>query len=441
MADTITRCPKCSTAFRISDTLIKSAKGVVRCGSCLNVFNAKEHLVRGSASPKTQKPTPTQATPTSSTEVNQSTARSMAEVVDDLEQLAKTTEHDQKILEASDSKKQEPILKRPQTLKQPQKLKKPNADNSTLFERPTNQEQEEAEGDNVDDDEAWALELLKDDSDPDIQIRKITPQKTAPNEKSSPTSKKRAVKVEKQPSQGKEPNKNTTAEHKQSNAQASATPSEATQSETTLNEKPTQTPPLSTPEVSESNESSIEPVTLKDTIANLELEPLDVAWQKQSKPLAKRILWPVIACLAFIILIGQVAWLQFYKLNQLEPYRTGYAIACNVFGCDLPILKDLSKIEVSNLLIRSHPSEANTLMVDVILKNTASFKQRFPELRLTFTDLRNNPISTRKLTPKEYLGGELTGRKMMPIKQPIHIGIEIVDPGKQAVSYTMAIEE
>lgn len=41
----ITRCPKCGTAFRVTPGQLQSAKGAVRCGSCLNVFKAQEHLV------------------------------------------------------------------------------------------------------------------------------------------------------------------------------------------------------------------------------------------------------------------------------------------------------------------------------------------------------------------------------------------------------------
>ena len=75
MADLITRCPKCDTAFRISEALLKSAKGLVRCGSCLSVFNARDHLEHGRtasvSSPAEDTPSastspPTQPTPSSS---------------------------------------------------------------------------------------------------------------------------------------------------------------------------------------------------------------------------------------------------------------------------------------------------------------------------------------------------------------------------------------
>lgn len=39
-----TQCPHCAAKFRISDQHLKQAKGAVRCGSCMLVFQASEHL-------------------------------------------------------------------------------------------------------------------------------------------------------------------------------------------------------------------------------------------------------------------------------------------------------------------------------------------------------------------------------------------------------------
>lgn len=41
--DTLTRCPYCETRFRVTSRQIEAARGRVRCGHCLHVFNALEH--------------------------------------------------------------------------------------------------------------------------------------------------------------------------------------------------------------------------------------------------------------------------------------------------------------------------------------------------------------------------------------------------------------
>ena len=40
-----TRCPKCSTCFRVTDRHLAIANGKVRCGQCQHVFNARQHAI------------------------------------------------------------------------------------------------------------------------------------------------------------------------------------------------------------------------------------------------------------------------------------------------------------------------------------------------------------------------------------------------------------
>lgn len=44
-----TRCPQCGTTFKVAHDQLKLRAGMVRCGSCKQVFNGIEHLVRNHA--------------------------------------------------------------------------------------------------------------------------------------------------------------------------------------------------------------------------------------------------------------------------------------------------------------------------------------------------------------------------------------------------------
>ena len=41
----LTRCPGCSTTFRVTPEQVKARQGKVRCGRCQHVFDAIESLV------------------------------------------------------------------------------------------------------------------------------------------------------------------------------------------------------------------------------------------------------------------------------------------------------------------------------------------------------------------------------------------------------------
>src|SRR5690625_6221614 len=49
MTKMVTRCPQCGTSFRITAAQLQTARGAVRCGACLHIFRAQEHLVGSSA--------------------------------------------------------------------------------------------------------------------------------------------------------------------------------------------------------------------------------------------------------------------------------------------------------------------------------------------------------------------------------------------------------
>src|SRR5450830_1489249 len=52
----VTQCPHCQTRFRVSHAQLNVARGVVRCGSCLQVFNAARQLLEQRAHAHAPKP-------------------------------------------------------------------------------------------------------------------------------------------------------------------------------------------------------------------------------------------------------------------------------------------------------------------------------------------------------------------------------------------------
>ncbi|KEQ18921.1 DUF3426 domain-containing protein [Endozoicomonas numazuensis] len=55
----ITRCPKCQTSFKVTQAQLRAASGSVRCGSCLEVFDARSQM---NSDPAPEKKLQTQAT-------------------------------------------------------------------------------------------------------------------------------------------------------------------------------------------------------------------------------------------------------------------------------------------------------------------------------------------------------------------------------------------
>jgi predicted Zn finger-like uncharacterized protein len=149
--------------------------------------------------------------------------------------------------------------------------------------------------------------------------------------------------------------------------------------------------------------------------------------------------WIAVVAL-LIVLVGQLAWLERSHYARMDQWRGLYQSACDILGCSLPAQVDLDKIR-SSLLVREHkdPNLKDLRMVDIVLTNRAPFKQAFPLLLLQYTDVNGKLVADQQYYPDEYLKGELTGVELMPINTRIYVSLAIRTPVAGAVNYQLLL--
>jgi len=135
-----------------------------------------------------------------------------------------------------------------------------------------------------------------------------------------------------------------------------------------------------------------------------------------------------------------VMYLQFDDWAVDPTFRPAYAAACGVLPCQLPDRRALNLLKSRALKVRSHPRAEGSLLVDALIVNEAEFDQPFPVLHLKFASVEGNPLASERFDPEDYLAGAMKGVKMMPARTPVHIEVQALDPGPQAVSYTLDFE-
>lgn len=176
----------------------------------------------------------------------------------------------------------------------------------------------------------------------------------------------------------------------------------------------------------------------KEPLVDVVDDPLQLGWEKPAPNWGKRILWGVLSLLAAGLLAFQYVWFHFDEMARQDQYRPMFLQLCPLVGCQVPTRVDIGRIKSSNLVVRSHPDFKGALIVDAIIYNRAPFAQPFPLLELRFADLNGQLIASRRFKPSEYLSGELAGRGEMPSQTPIHIALDILDPGPKAVNYSLS---
>lgn len=155
-------------------------------------------------------------------------------------------------------------------------------------------------------------------------------------------------------------------------------------------------------------------------------------------PPRRRRWWLLPATLAAaLVLTGQVLWFQFDLWSKDLRYRPIYELICPYVGCTLQQMRALASIQSRNLVVRSHPQTPGALIVDALLVNEAPYPQPFPLVELRFSSMAGALVAGRRFEPAEYLAGELAGSTMMVPNTPVHISLEIEDPGTEAVNYVM----
>lgn len=426
----ITRCPKCSTTFRVTQEVLNMAKGKVRCGQCFHIFSATpiepetapaETSVRrtveinnASASPE---PTYTYAEPDA---VATPTARPSAATATPVKEDGSVNpdwldtlfhEEDLAPYTPPQSSSSAPL---DDELETPSHREAPKRPASTP-------DSTQASAQHTEDLAPWELELaeLEDEfsrqgpsRDPVFseQLNTKPPSKPAP--------------------------KKAAANATSSAATLTATPSEPDymQALHTLAQDISKQDQLSQDDYQ--SQESMKQLAAEYSLASL----TDSDTPKREKKKTKYgWLWSLGSVVALLLLMLQIAVGFFEQGSRSAEFRGFYRAACAYLSCTLPAFEDISAIEIEHVRIQSHPTLPNTLQVNAIMTNTGQFAQPMPKLALEFYDLNRMPVAARLFAPQNYLHRDFLDITYMPPSTPIHVVIPIQDPGARAVTHQIKV--
>ncbi len=450
----VTQCPHCQTSFRVSRAQLAVAHGAVRCGACLHVFNAAQQLLASQgqaatpASPKPKAPAATAPAPKPAAPQAPAAPAAAAAPVPSVAAVLKQPVapqakppaqpaggdtlwiHDDLDLDSLDLDEELAKLEQEE-----QRLSRDLLGPGAPVR---NEAQPEPRHD-----EDWAEALLEaeehtpsmtadadGDPEPDFELRAepvaepvsrtpAEPPRPAPAPRTEPRLSMDLVEDEPGPDF----------------SLGSARDDEPEDLRDDFDEDQDE-PQVAEPARPQPQRS--EPGLRDDGLLELSEEPLQLDWQEHKRPWGRWIGWTLLNLVAALALTGQYVWYHFDELARQDQYRPWFQQICPEIGCQMPSKVDIDLIKSSNLVVRSHPEFSGALVVDAILYNRAAFSQPFPLLELRFADINGQLLASRRFKPGEYLSGELAGQAEMPPQTPIHISLDILDPGTKAVNYSLS---
>lgn len=405
----VTQCPHCQTSFRVNHAQLSVARGMVRCGSCLQVFNAARQLLEQRAGKETDNQIVEPPAPTRAISQKQWSAAEL-----DLDNLDLDEE----------------LARLEQREIQPAK--------EFGAERQTRDDALSARRDDAGTpDEHWPDSLFSESAAERADAITARPE---PNLAVPPPARKEPE----PPKPGRtEPSMSFDLddledEPRSSRLQQENEDPDDLRHEALHTESDDDQEPESQTQQSRTKRNRSEPAIHDDVLLDLVDDPIHLDWQKRRSPWGRRLLWLLLVLIATAALAGQYIAYHFEELARQDQYRPWFQLVCPEIGCSVPSKVDIARIKSSNLVVRSHPEFNGALVVDAILYNRAPFSQPFPLLELRFADLNGHLIASRRFKPGEYLGGEMAGHAEMPPQTPIHIALDILDPGQKAVNYSLS---
>jgi predicted Zn finger-like uncharacterized protein len=398
----VTQCPHCQTSFRVSHAQLSVARGVVRCGSCLQVFNAAKQLLEqaGKEPVAPVVPAVVEAPPPAEPRAISQKQWTAAEL--DLDSLDLDEE-----LARLEQREIQPTTE----------FTRHRED--TLSARRDNAETEEPWSDSLFSESAADRAQTEEEDLPEPEQVPNKPSRTEPSLSLEPV----------------EPEDEATPPQLRLHDPLDTPVHHERLSATASDEHDDDLPSI---EPLRKRRERSEPGVRTDVLQDLTDDPLQLDWQQRRSPWGRRLFWLLLIVLGAGALVGQYVAYHFDELARQDQYRPWFQQLCPQIGCTVPSKVDIAKIKSSNLVVRSHPEFNGALVVDAIIYNRAPFSQPFPLLELRFADLNGHLIASRRFKPGEYLSGDLEGMAEMPPQTPIHIALDILDPGAKAVNYSLS---
>jgi predicted Zn finger-like uncharacterized protein len=457
MAETnITRCPHCQTTFRIRLEQLAAAKGAVRCGSCLQVFKAADHIVSGAKVSEVATKSPVSASPAQEPPVQESEVHEVK--VEEIEFPAADhiTPHPTEE-PATDSAKKEfdaddglfddiPDQINDDPLED-FGIRQPDRDNNETFE---NSLQLDDAIFGVQDDRNTSRFIMNDDRDIEFGSDQF-----GSHDNTDDAWAAILMADDKKPSKKSDPEDESWAEALLDvdedlieDIDMCFTKENVAKQEDDFVPSLEDEPESDQFHLSGDDGNSLDTVEIELTIAgsvnDLLDEPLNLDNKKKQKTSATSHpnflwLWLSGAMVMIFALIAQVGYFKFDSWSRNPNYRPVYEASCQLLNCQLPAIQNIKKMNTQHFMVRPHPKVKDALYIDTLIINHADYEQPFPDLNLIFTGLNEQTVASRHFKPKEYLAGELAGSNIMPLNIPIHIAIEIASPGAEAVGYRIEL--
>ena len=158
--------------------------------------------------------------------------------------------------------------------------------------------------------------------------------------------------------------------------------------------------------------------------------------EEKSGSLLKQLSWLFGSLIILIAIIGSIFWFKRFELAADPNWRPFVDAICDQVPCGIPTQRDVSLIELRS---REVTVQEDSVKINMILLNKASFVQPYPRIEIDFYDLDGNTLATKAKLPAQYLRADMVN-KPMSSGVPVHIEFSVDIDTEEVVGYVFRFE-
>ena len=406
-----TVCPKCALTLVVTAADLRVAQGYVRCGRCLNVFNALARL--SEERPGTEPPTGGEAVE----------GLVSAEEAAPVEEPASTED-------AAPAEEPAPVEERAHDTPQQQVT-------SSFVEDDETGEIEFELDPSILVTSVRAPEALEETGDLDVQESPPAPGETAPARPAiaPPQPAMEALHPAVVPAQPAVTAAHASLAPAQSTTAGSAPVTESRAEPASVTDGSPANVPLNATSVSERAESSLPKDTGVGLQTNTVQEGPEAAIELAAQPPRAGLAWKLGAGALAVLLLLQIV--NHYRDALASSPGIGRPLSTlySALGVKLAPRWNIHAYDVRQLGASAAGVAAGQIVVRASVKNTASRAQPLPLLRVTLQDRFGNRIAARDVPPGDYLPSSVARASLLAAGSRVDATMVFVDPGPQAVGF------
>lgn len=150
--------------------------------------------------------------------------------------------------------------------------------------------------------------------------------------------------------------------------------------------------------------------------------------------------WVLGALIALATIVGQL--MLHYRTDiiaERPDTRPLFVSACELFGCEIALPHKIDMIGIDASDLAPDEKRPGTLHLAATLRNRAPYPQAWPHLEITLTDAQERPLLRRALAPAEYLPAGVIATAGFPARGDEAIQLTLTATDVPAVGYRLYV--